>query len=547
MSSVSNRTMFRFGYGLPEMTIPHVLADMAARHGDKVFLTAMADGRRFTYRDIDLLSNRIANRLLALGLGRGSHVAVMMENCPEQVLLYFAIGKIGGVAVPFNTAARGKLIEYFLTQSDSVAVVCEAEFTPFLATALPAAPAIRTMIVLGEGDCPALPEGVAVGSFAALLEGGSDAPPGVPVRFDDLAMLLYTSGTTGPSKGNMMVQATVVQFGMTTAESHGYHSTDVLYICLPLNHLTGYVCALWGALIAGGSVAMSRRFSASRYWSEVRASGATMTNLMGSMAHILWTQEPRPDDRDNRLRGCLMTPVPAFAREWQERFGSRVLSSYGQSDFISASVYSLADPEAKLGSSGRPRAGVELRIVDDNDEELPAGTVGELVIRTNNPWSSSQGYYKMPQATLEAGRNQWWHTGDLAHLDEDGYLWFADRKKDAIRRRGENISAYEVEDVIIGHPAVSEVAVYAVPSEMSEDEVCATVVRKPDAALTEAALIEYCIVNMAHYMVPRFIHFADALPRTETQKVQKVELRRFATEHREALWDRDVAGIVVKR
>lgn len=545
MSSVSNRTMFRFGYRLSEMTIPHILSDKAARHGDRVFLTAMADGRCFTYRDMDLLSNRIANGLVALGLGRGSHVAVMMENCPEQILLYFAIGKIGGVAVPFNTAARGKLVEYFLTHSDSVAVVCEAEFARVLADAIPAVPAIRNMIVLGDAGGIALDD-VTVGSFNDLLEGAEDAP-GIPVRFDDLSMLLYTSGTTGPSKGNMMVQATVVQFGMTTAESHGYHSDDVLYICLPLNHLTGYVCALWGALICGGSVAMSRRFSASRYWSEVRASGATMTNLMGSMAHILWTQEPKEDDRDNRLRGCLMTPVPAFAKAWQERFGSRVLSSYGQSDFISATVYTMADPEAKLGSSGRPRAGVELRVVDENDEELPVGEVGELVIRTNNPWSSSQGYYKMPEATLEASRNQWWHTGDLAFLDSDGYLWFADRKKDALRRRGENISAYEVEDIIVGNPAVAEVACYAVPSEMAEDEVGVTVVRKPGAALSERELIEYCIDNMAHYMVPRFVHFADKLPRTETQKIQKVELRRFATEHRDQLWDREVAGIVVKK
>lgn len=545
MISKSSRPMYRFGYGLTEMTIPNVLADKASKHGDKLFLHSLEDGRTYTYRDIDLTSNRIAQGLMALGLGRGSHVAIMMENCPEQMLLYFAIGKIGGVAVPLNTSARGKLLQYFLTHSDAVAVVCESEYVSVLAEAIRETPAVRHLITLGNTGAQKA-ELVTVCNFKDLLEAPMKVSD-VPVRFDDLAMLAYTSGTTGPSKGNMMLQATVVQMGMTTAESHGYHSSDVVYICLPLNHANAYLCALWGALIAGASVALSRRFSVSRYWAEIRRSGATFTNLLGSMAHMLWTQEPQPDDRSNCLRGCVMTPVPKFAVDWQQRFGPRVLSSYGQTDYVNAAVYTMADPQDKLGSAGRPRAGVELRIVDEYDEDVPVGTVGELVVRSNNPWSSSQGYYKMPEATLEASRNLWWHTGDLAHLDKDGYLWFADRKKDALRRRGENISAYEVEDIIVRHPAVKDVAVYAIPSEVSEDEVCVSIVLKPDASMTERELVEFCAANMAYYMVPRFVHFARSLPRTETQKVQKMELRRFAAENRGALWDREAAGVIVKR
>lgn len=537
--------MFRFGYKLADMTVGRVIADKAAKNGDKVFLNVLADGRTYTYRDLDQLSNRIANGLLQRGIGSGSHVAVMMENCPEQVLLYLALGKIGGVAVPINTATRGKLLQYFVTQSDSVAVVCEAEFAPFIGDAVCELDAVRNVITLGIA--PEVP-GIAgrLSGFDELLA-GSDASPDLPVRFDQLAMLAYTSGTTGPSKGNMMLQATVVQLGMTTAESHGYHASDVIYICLPLNHANAYMCAMWGALIADASVALSRRFSVSRYWKEIRSSGSTFTNLLGSMSHMLWTQPAHPEDRNNRLRGCVMTPVPKFAKEWQVRFGPRVLSSYGQTDYVNAAVYNMADPEAKLGSAGKPRAGIDLRIVDDQDEDVPAGCIGELVVRSNNPWSSSQGYYKMPEATLAASRNMWWHTGDLAYLDEDGYLWFADRKKDAMRRRGENISAYEIEDIVVQHPGVQEVAAYAVPSDMSEDEVCISVVPRSGMSLTERDLIEFCATNMAHYMVPRFVHITTALPRTETQKVQKAELRKFAAENRSALWDREAAGIVVKR
>lgn len=537
--------MFRFGYKLADMTIGRVMADKAAKNGDKVFLNCLADGRTYTYRDLDRLSNRIANGLIERGIGPGSHVAVMMENCPEQLLLYLALGKIGGVAVPINTATRGKLLQYFVTQSDSVAVVCEAEFTRFIGDAVRELDVVRHVIALGDTpDAPGIE--ARLGRFADLLE-HPDVAPDIAVRFDQLAMLAYTSGTTGPSKGNMMLQATVVQLGMTTAESHGYHASDVIYICLPLNHANAYMCALWGALIADASVALSRRFSVSRYWQEIRSSGSTFTNLLGSMSHMLWTQPAHPEDRNNRLRGCVMTPVPKFAREWQERFGPRVLSSYGQTDYVNAAVYNMADPEAKLGSAGKPRAGIDLRIVDDHDEDVPTGSIGELVVRSNNPWSSSQGYYKMPEATLAASRNMWWHTGDLAYLDEDGYLWFADRKKDAMRRRGENISAYEIEDILVQHPAVQEVAAYAVPSDMSEDEVCVSVVPKNGMPLTERELIEFCATNMAHYMVPRFVHITATLPRTETQKVQKAELRKFAAENRSALWDREAAGIVVKR
>jgi len=234
-----------------------------------------------------------------------------------------------------------------------------------------------------------------------------------------------------------------------------------------------------------------------------------------------------------------MVPVPNFARDWERRFDTRVVSSYGQTDYANIAVYTLTDPADKLGSAGRPRAGVEIRIADDDDLDVPTGEVGELLIRSNNPWAASMGYYKMPEATVAASRNMWWHTGDSAYVDEDGYLFFADRKKDSIRRRGENISAYEVESILLEHPLVADAAVYAVSSDMSEDEVAASIVLTAPSSLTESELIDYCAAHMAGYMVPRYVQFLDDLPRTANQKVQKFELRQYAEENRGSLWDRE--------
>jgi carnitine-CoA ligase len=532
-------SMHRYGYAVADMTVARLLADKAAQNADRLFCTFLHDGRRLSYRDVDRLSNRLANGLLNLGLGPGKSIAVMMDNCPEQMLMHFAIMKIGAVSVPLNTAARGRLLAYFLNQSDAIAVVAESRYLPHVADAVASVPAIGHVIVVAtEGKVEAGTHGSANTIDYRVLEQSSDAPHLARARFSDLAMLIYTSGTTGPSKGNMAAQATVVQFGMTTAESHGYRHTDTIYLSLPISHANAYF-ALWGALIADASVALSRRFSVSRYWNEIAESGATLTNLLGSMVNMIWAQPPRPEDTAHRLRACMMVPVPPFARAFEERFATRVTSSYGQTDYSNLTVFTLLDPASKLGSAGRPRAGVEIRIVDENDLDVARGEAGEIIVRNNNFWATSLGYYKMPEATAQATRHLWWHTGDHGYLDSDGYLYFAGRKKDALRRRGENISAYEVESVIQEHPGVAEAAVYGVASQMSEDEVAVSIVRVPGHDFSEAMLIEYCIDNMAHYMVPRYVQFVADLPRTESQKVQKAELRRRAEADLGQLWDRE--------
>lgn len=527
-----------------DCTFAQVLSRQRASHGDKVFLKFLPDGRSFSYRDMDTLSTRIARGLAALGVAKGTHVAVMMENCPEQVLLYFAIGKLGAVTVPINTAARGEQLRHLVALSEASAVVTDEELVASIGPLAAALPAVKDLVVMGR-DLAALPmgtDGCRVSSFESLSRHGEE-PLDVEVRFNDLAFLMYTSGTTGPSKLNMYTQSHCVLYGYNNAAEHDYREGDVAYVCLPLFHISAIFGVTMASLLAGASVVMTRRFSVSRFWDEVRSNGVTLLNSLGAMSEFLWNLPAGPQDRQHGVRLCRMVPVPRYAREFEERFGVKIVSGYGLSDFAQVAAFTAQEPREKLGSAGRPRKGIQLRIVDDDDFEVPRGTPGEIIVRSDNLWNTSQGYYKMPEATLAAMRNQWFHTGDRAYLDADGYLYFVDRKKDSLRRRGENISAVEVEQAIAAHPAVLEVAVYPLPAENSEDEVAATVVLRAGAQLTGRELIEHCAGNMAYFMVPRFLDFAADLPKTLSHRVQKFKLVEGAQARRDTLFDREKEGI----
>lgn len=534
---------------LEQRTIGQVLARQANLLGSKVFLTYVPDGRTFTYKDLDLLSNQLANGLVASGVSKGTHVAVMMENSPEQLLLFFALGKIGAVAVPVNTAARGRQLRHLVELSDATVLVIDASLQENFTKAQDSMPpALKSVIVAGEDTAPTNAQwpGAECRTFTSLKEYGVFAVA-AQVRFTDLAFLSYTSGTTGPSKLNMYPHAHCLGYAANNAQEHDYRPEDIAYVCLPMFHVSALFGVTYAAMLAGASVVMTRRFSMSRFWPDIRDHKVTLFNALGAMSDIIMNQPPSNEDRAHSLRLCRMVPVPRYGHEFEARFGVRIVSGYGLSDFGQIAAYTAADPRAKLGSAGRPRRGIELRIVNEDDLDLPAGQPGEIVVRSNNLWNTSQGYYKMPEATLAAMRNMWFHTGDLGYLDADGYLQFVGRKKDAIRRRGENISCAEVEQAIAAHPAVGEVAVYGVQAEMSEDEVAASIVCKPGHSLSEAELIEFCQLNMAYYMVPRFIRLVDDLPRTLSHRVQKFKLVEQAQADLATLFDREKAGIAVRR
>ncbi len=530
---------------LTERTYGQVLARQARRNGDRTFLRF--EDQHFSYAETDRITNRIANGLLKAGIKHGDHVAILLDNCPELLWTYFALGKIGAVSVPVNTAAKGELLTYYLTQSDSVALVIDHRLVERFAVVADQCPQVGALFVHDEEGDGTLPGIRPQEMFYAALERNADTPPDVTVRFSDVFCLFYTSGTTGPSKGNICTHAQGIGGSAAHVEFFGYRPEDTIYTCLPVFHGNAMNCSCVPALLADATLAISRRFSASRFWDEVREVGATAFNLLGAMTNILWAQPPSPRDRDHKVRQCMMVPIASFGREFEERFGIKLTSVYALTDFGNVSFLGPSHPPEKLQSSGQVRPEVQVAILDDDDLPLPTGTVGEICVRGNQPWVHAKGYYKMPEATAQAWANSWFHTGDRGYIDADDYLYFVDRKKDAIRRRGENISSWEVERIIARHPAVEDVAVFPVRSEMSEDEVMATVTLRESATLEPLELMRFCEDNMAYFMVPRFIEIVPELPRTMTQKIEKYKLRQDAEARLAQIWDRERLGIKVRR
>jgi len=538
-------------FDLRELTISQVLSRQCARYSNKVFLTEMWTGRQWTYAQIDALTNRAAHVLLNLGIVKGQHVGLLLGNSAEHLALFFALGKLGAISVPVNTAARGDLLHYYFSHSDATVVLVDEDLAPRLQDVLPGLEKVRHVVVVGKDGKTASPTSLLLAKPAedlqTLLLTAPNVEPNADIKCSDLLMLSYTSGTTGPSKASMLSHAAALTYGTSASLAQGYLESDIFYVCLPLFHNNALLAATGAALVCGGSVSLSERFSASRFIDEIRTSQATITNFLGAMSTFLWTQPPRPDDGDNKLRLVSMSPMPVFVAEFEKRFNLKAMSNYGLSDFGTVTAFIPGSPASKLGSIGKARREFELRIVDDDDFECAPNEVGELVIRSKDPWRAATGYYKMPEATIAAHRNQWFHTGDRARCDEDGYIWFVDRKKDCIRRRGENISAFEVEHGIMSHPAIANVAVFPVMTKEDDEEVGAVIVLRPGMALSEIELIEHCALNMSYFMVPRYLQVLQELPTTTNQKIEKFRLKQDMEASIDSVWDREKTGIVLKR
>ena len=554
---------------LKERTIARLLETLAATRGDDTFLSYRDS--RYSYREADAISTRLAQGLHAAGVRHGQHVAVMLENSPEVLWLHFALSKIGAVTVPVNNAIKGDLLAYYLTQSDSVALVVEDAYVERCAQVHGQCPLLRLLVVKESepevleyvyGDEPPAPmdaatafQGARVLRYGEVEQGDSHLAPEQAqvwaareeVRYSDMLHILYTSGTTGPSKGSMVANATAIAVALKYVESYGYTTSDVLYTCLPLFHGNAMNCTVLPALLSGAQVALSRRFSARNFWPEVRRFGATQFSLLSAMTNILWMQPESPQDREHRARLCQIIPTPVFFAEFEERYNIRITSLYSLSDYGLASMYGPHAPREKWRSAGQLVPEMSVAILDEDDLPVPTGKIGQICMRANQPWFARQGYYRMAEAFTKACRNLWFHTGDRGYLDEEGYLYFVDRMKEVIRRRGENISAVEVESVIARHPAVQQVAVYPVRSDMSEDEVMASVILRPGQALDAADLVRHCESSMAYFMVPRYLEFIADLPVTASGKVEKYKLRECAEAHLGQLWDREKSGIVLQR
>jgi crotonobetaine/carnitine-CoA ligase len=366
-------------------------------------------------------------------------------------------------------------------------------------------------------------------------------PADVPAS--DLAAILYTSGTTGPSKGVCCPYAQFFWWGVNSIDILELTAEDILLTSLPLFHVNA-LNSFYQALLSGATLVVLERFSASGFVPSLQASGATITYLLGAMVPILLSRPPSDEDRAHQVWRALAPGVPAnFGKEFTARFGIGLIEGYGSTETNFVIGDRLADQQP--GTMGRTRPGYDARVVDEDDNELPPGVPGELVVRSDIPFSIASGYFQMPDATIASRRNLWFHTGDRVVREADGRFRFMDRMKDAIRRRGENISAFEVEQVLLSHPAVSNAAVYPVASELAEDEVMAAIILHDGPTIAPEALLDFCQPRMAYFSVPRFLLFVDALPMTDNGKVQKFTLREQGITGK--TWDREAAGYEVRR
>ena len=511
-------------YPVAERTIARILGDAAVDRPTAPYV--LWHDETYTYADAERLSNRIAHGLAARGIGKGTHVAIMLDNHPSFLWTVFALGKLGAVGVPISTHSKGQLLRYYLDDSDTTVVIAGDNYRQTLAEAAPELPLWGPDELLAEDE--SLP--------AAAAE----------VRFCDPWLIMYTSGTTGPSKGVVCPHAHAQTVGFRMRDRFGLTADDRIYTCLPLFHGNALWYASLAALWAGGSIALVERFSASRFWADVKRYRCTMVNAIMSVATVLEKMEPSEDERDNPLRLMFIVPLPLERRQLEQRWGLDMWCNFAMTELFPVTVVGAGEGLDKPTTSGTLAPGFDLAILDDDDLECPTGTPGEICVRPHEPWTIFTEYYKKPEATKDAFRNLWFHTGDRAYLDADGHLHFVDRKKDAIRRRGENISAHEIEAIIGLDPRVREVAAVPVPSELGEDDVCVYVVRA-DAALDERAVIEFAAANMAYYMVPRYVAFIDELPKTATHKIAKFQLRERGQQEYRTLFDREAEGIEVRR
>jgi crotonobetaine/carnitine-CoA ligase len=528
-------------------TVPDLLRRRLEADPDREYLDV--GGVKSSAAEVADAAARIGGALAGFGVERGDRVASLIENSNEAMLAWWGIVVSGAVAVPINTAYKGEYLRHQLADSGARVLIVESDLADRVERVVDDVPSLEHVVVLGGAE----PEvRTPVHRWEELLDASPVAM--ADVRPGDLATFIYTGGTTGLSKGCML--------------SHAYHGTlsrqigvcwrrtadDVVWTPLPMFHFNAIVTAVLGPLVYGGRAAIYRRFSVSSFWSEMNRTGATITSTLGTMAYLLANDVDRPEqprsgapEANTSLRLIGAAPLPVEIDQMlRERFGIDTFSgAYGVTE---ASLVSWQPP----GIENRPNAaGVvndeyfDVRIFDDDDLEQPRGTDGEIVLRPKRPHTMFEGYWGRPDATVATSRNWWYHTGDIGRIDDDGYLYFVDRKADYLRRRGENISSFEVERIVVQHPALADVAVHAVPSQLTEDDLKLTATVREDASVTEEELFRWCIDELPYFALPRYIELRAELPRSPVGRVLKRELRDEP--RTDAWWDAEVAGVTYEK
>ena len=518
---------------LRKLNVRDFLEAAVERNGDAPLL--IWEGIETSYLEFNRRVDQAARVWHETGLRHGDRIAFMLDNSPDFVYAWLGAAKLGGILVAINTGFREDETRYLITDSEArFGLVGQSYLATFLAASRGARALERTFSV-GPAD--------AFDDFTALSADADAAAPAVGLEGDDVISLIYTSGTTGKPKGVMQTHRNYVLTGQAYPAWTGMERGDRIYACLPLFHINSQSYSMMGAIGADGAIVLAKRFSARRFWDDIRKYRVSVFNFIGAMTIILSKSEPSPADRDHVVKVAYGVPaLPHELRlEIEERYGMRVVSGFGMSE----TTFGLLESpygDRRPGSMGKERhhpdpdvPRTEARIVDDEGREVPRGTVGELLLKSP---AVMAGYFRDPERTAEALRDGWLYTGDMAWQDEDGFYYFSDRKKDIVRRRGENVSSLEVELVLNDHPAVLESAIVGVPSDLTDEDLLAVVVVRPGHDPAPAELIDWCAERLAPFKIPRYLTFTDELPKTRTQKIEKHRLRD-AWDQRAPEYDRE--------
>lgn len=528
----------------PDTTVA-VLRRAAAKWGERPFLDVL--GEIYSFADIDRESTRMAHGLSALGVRQGHCVMTVLDNNVESVLTWFAINKLGAIAVPTNTAFKGEFLRHQAADAGAAVIIAESDYADRVIEVEEGLPEARVLVFRGEKPTKASTSLKVISIGEVYVDSTDDI--NVEVKHTDIAMLVYTGGTTGPSKGCANSHNYLCGLARQAQIMGGRNEESINWTPLPMFHQNASVTSVLCLMTVGGRVAMYPRFSVSNFWPEIERTGANDVNLLGSMIPLL---AHAPDNESSKrcvgqIRYLGAAPFPPELQQiWKERFGVQTASApgYGLTEATMITLQKFGDYAAP-GSSGKRNEWFDVRIVDDNERELPPGTAGEVIVRPLKPHCMFEGYWRRPADTLAVLRNMWFHTGDIGKFDDEGFFYFVDRKKDYLRRRGENISSYEMETTFRAHPAIEDVAVHAVPSDMTEDDVKVTAIVRPGMELTEEDLCQWSIDRLPYFAVPRYIEFRAQLPRNPVGRVLKYELRDQGVTP--STWDRETSTIQLKK
>jgi crotonobetaine/carnitine-CoA ligase len=520
---------------LAERNMAAVMRTRVAQMRDKVAVRDLE--RALTYQELLQKALQVAGGVAALGIARQQPVLVMLNNHLDMVGCVVGLGISARVQVCVNAAYRGEILTHVINNSGARVMIIEASHAERLNEIADFLAHLQVVVVRGECGGFKLPARIRVLRFHEI---GGESGEIVPTLPSDVYGIMYTSGTTGLSKGALVSHAHAYSYASPCVYAGAVDITheDVNLVVLPLFHAAGQWAGLYNTLIAGATAVIPPHFSASNFWHQVREFQCTYAGALGTIAEFLLNQPPRLDDRNHRLRKFGMSPVIPQVKAFMERFGIEAVSTgYGSTEMgcIASAPFGTAVP----GEAGWIRDGYEVRLVDDQDLDVPPGEAGEILVRQKEPWCVFLGYHGMPEATVSAWRNLWFHTGDRGRFAPDGQLIFLDRNNDAIRRRGENISSFEVEREICRHPAILEAAAVAVPG-IGDDEIKACVVIRGEATLTPAELRDFLESRLPRFMVPRYIEILPRLPKTPTEKVRKKPLRESGVSA--TTWDAEAPG-----